>query len=131
MNQKPLFSLTEVSTPPGLLKRVLLAIEHKQRMARLWRIRISVAISAVSLAALIPASTALANSFALSHFTSYLSLLTDSAALTYWKEISVSILESVPAATLTMTVALVGVLLWSMRMAIRSISTNTIQLQHA
>lgn len=129
MNEKPLFTLSSVSAPQGVLERVLATIERKQRQSRLWRIRISVGASIASLAALIPVGNSLAQSFTASHFSAYVSLLGDSVALTYWKEISVSILESLPAAALTMAVALVGVLLWSMRTAFRSISNPA--LQHA
>jgi hypothetical protein len=124
MNEKPLFHLTEVAAPQGLLERVIATIQHKQRMARLWRMRISVGAGIASVAALVPVGISLANSFAVSHFADYVSLLGDSAALTYWKEISVSILESLPAALITMAIALVGVALWSMRTAIRSMGST-------
>ncbi len=130
MNEKPLFQLTDVVVPQGLLGRVIAHIQYKQQQSRLWRLRISVGAGIASVAALVPVGISLAHSFAVSHFSAYLSLLGDSAVLAYWKEISVSILESLPTTALALTIALVGVLLWSMCIAVRSITSQPV-LQHA
>lgn len=132
MNEKPLFSLTSISPRAGLLDQVIAVIQNKQYASRMWRIRVSVSVGTVSALALIPVGISLVNAFAVSHFGSYLSLVFSDTgmALSYWKEIAVSLLESVPAVALTMTLALTGVLLWSMRIAIQSLFTRSF-ISHA
>jgi hypothetical protein len=123
MNEKPLFTLAPVSPRSGLLQQVLFAVQEKQRMSRLWRFRTAVVLGIASIAALVPAGIALADAFATSHFGAYASLVfSDSAvAVSYWKEIGLSLLESLPVMTLAITLALVGLLLYSVRAMVRAL----------
>ncbi len=132
MEQKPIFNLNSVSPRAGLFEQVIARIHAKQQASALWRIRISVGVAVASIAGLIPVVKALATGFATSNFSTYLSLVFSdtSIALSHWREIGASLLEAVPAAALTMTLALVVVLLWSMRTAIRSFTTRSL-ISHA
>jgi hypothetical protein len=128
MNEKPLFSLTPVTPRPGLLQQVLFAVQHRQQASRLWRLRVAASIGIASIVALVPVGISLVHAFAASNFADYVSLLfSDTAiALSSWKVIGASLLESLPVLALTSTLALVGLLVYSLRSIGQSISTRPI-----
>lgn len=132
MNEKPLFSLTDISPRDGLFEQVVTGIQAKRQVARLWRMRISVTAGLASLAGLVPALISVVRSFATSNFGVYMSLIfSDTAiALSHWKAIGLSLLESVPAAGIAVTLGLVGIAVWSVRNAIRSMGSISI-IRHA
>ncbi len=112
-----MFNLTPVTARTGLLEQVISAVEHKQQVSRLWRLRVSVSVGIASVIALVPVVTSLVNAFAASNFGTYLGLVFSdtSVVLSSWRVIGASLLESLPAVALTGTLALVGVFLWSLR----------------
>ncbi len=125
MNKTPLLRLSPVPVPAGAAERVIAVVEARQKTSRLWRIRLAVSTGIVSLGGLVPVGISLVRDIASSHAGAYLSLVFSdtSIALSYWKEIGASLLESVPFLALTGTLALLGLLLWSLRLAARSIAT--------
>ncbi len=121
MNEKPLFSIASATPQPGALERVLAAVYARQRQSRLWRVRVFAVTAVLSIGALIPVAISVVNAFAASNFAAYVSLAFSdgSIAASYWKEIGASLIESLPAASLTLALALAGAFLWSLRGAVR------------
>ena len=132
MNEQPVFSLSPVSPREGFLSQVLFVIEQRQKAARVWRIRISVSAGILSVAALIPVGISVVQAFAASHFGAYVSLIFSDTATVFssWKEVGALLLESLPFAIVTLALGLFGVLAYSVRIAIRSISTTPL-ISHA
>ena len=98
--------LQPIDPPARLYHAILAAIAMKRR--RMARIRFGAGIltGTSAIAALLPASYYLYTSVIESGFTRYISLLGSDGdlALTYWKELALSLLESLPV------IALLGVL---------------------
>jgi predicted anti-sigma-YlaC factor YlaD len=126
MNEKPLFLLNEINPPAGLFEHVVAKIQAKQHSSRLWTMRISLAVGLASIISLVPVTASLIRSFATSNFGIYASLIfSDTAvALSHWKDIGLSLLDSVPADSIALTVGLLVVALWSARAAFRSMVTT-------
>lgn len=126
MNEKSLFSIPSAAPRPGALERVLASLYARQQQSRLWRVRVFAATASLSVIALIPAAISLARAFAASNFAAYVSLaFSDSSVLaSYWKEIGVSLVESLPAVSLMLTLALIGTFLWSLRGMVRFTSNR-------
>jgi hypothetical protein len=94
-------------------------LEHKKARAMFW---VYSTISALSFVGLFPIIKLLVSRFAQSGFYEYLSLaFSDSRALTYWKEIILSITESIPMTSLILFLALVFILILSLRFMVRNI----------
>lgn len=108
-------------------KKVLLAIYRKQEQMRLWRVRTFALAAAGAAVLLVPVIHSLIIAFGNSHFGSYVSLLfSDGAiALSYWKTLGTSLVESLPVLNIAYTLTLIGILLWSVRAMIRFMEKTT------
>jgi hypothetical protein len=121
-------------TPESLRERVLLAIEHAQaRQARNWRIAWGTA-AGLSFSTFAFSIWYAAKVASVSGFTSYLSIIfSDSAsALGLWKELGLSLIESLPVVGLGILLASTLSILWSLRKFARTPAhVTTIPLAHA
>ena len=87
-------------------------------------------IGIISLAGILPAWKALSNDLAQSGFYEYLSLAfsRDGLILSYWKEITFSIAESMPLMSLIMLLLLIFVLFFSLKYTARQIIKSQLLL---
>jgi hypothetical protein len=121
MDKKSLFTIPSYAPRPGTLDRVLAAVYARQQASRLWRVRIFATTAALSVGALVPMAISMVNAFSTSNFATYVSLIFSDVSVvsSYWKEIGASLIESLPAVSLMLTLALVGTFLWSLRSMMR------------
>lgn len=121
MDKKALFVIPSYAPRSGALERVLVAVSAKQQASLLWRVRIFAVTAVLSVGALVPMVISLANAFSTSNFTTYVSLIFSDGSVVslYWKEVGASLLQSLPAVSLMLTLALIGTFLWSLRSMIR------------
>jgi len=124
MDKKALFTISATAPRPGAAQRVLIALYAKQRESRLWRVRIFATTAFLSVAALVPVAISLVKAFAASNFAVYVSLIF-SDGISYWKEIGASLIGSLPAVSLMLTLALLGTFLWSLRVMARFSTTGS------
>jgi glucan phosphoethanolaminetransferase (alkaline phosphatase superfamily) len=124
--KKPLFSTIAATPDQALFGKILQAIRQKQQHSRLWRIRIFASSAALSLVALVPVVSSLIAAFKASNFGIYLSLIFSDGGFffSFWKEIGASLVESLPVLTVAVTLALIGILLWSVRGMVRFMNTH-------
>lgn len=109
--------LPDTPLPAGLKARILVRIRAAtERTARMYR-RVFATLAALSAIAFIPTGMYAMQEFSQSAFFSYLSLLfTDSgAALSNWRVFSLSLLESIPVASLVVGLSVILVFLISVR----------------
>ena len=103
----------------GSILLVISAKERKSARIKLWAYSI---IGAFSFAGLFPSVKLLLSQFSQSGFYQYLSLaFSDSRAVSYWKEITLSITESIPMTSLILSLALVFIFILSLRFIARNI----------
>jgi hypothetical protein len=121
--QENLYTIfTEVSPPHGLYEAILRRVALAERR----HARISVGFFGFATfvlgAALVPAIQYAITQLYASGFYDYFSLLfSDSSfALTYWREFSLSLVESLPALALLLVIPLVVALVWSLRRTVQT-----------
>jgi hypothetical protein len=121
---KALFIQSEnIELPQGLLGSVLVCVRLEQKKSA-RRELIFVGSTAVgSLIAIIPVSFYFLTSFFQSSFYQYLSLAWSegSGVLAFWKEISMSLAESLPIFSIVTLLFILVVLLWSVARTTRDI----------
>ncbi len=121
--------LHTIETPVGLLGIVLARIQREQ--ARLARLRVTFysfgTILSLSAGSLVTVS--LARSLRASGFYDYASLALsgDSTFLTYWRELGLSLLESVPLVTVLTLLFVLLILVWTSANTL----TNVRKIAHA
>ncbi|MDE1924632.1 MAG: hypothetical protein KGH79_00405 [Patescibacteria group bacterium] len=118
-----LFTLLAEATPPrGLYEAILARIEEAKRTQARVRSGIFGIVAVLSGAALVPAVQYALAQFYASGFYDYASLLLSdrSLALTYWREFSLTLLESLPALALLFVIPLVVALVWSLSRTIKT-----------
>ena len=120
----------EISIPKNLVDNIVLRIEkesHKE--AKLRAISLSL-VSVTSLLISIPIISSLITSFTQSGFYNYLSIIfSDSdVAITYWKEILMSLAESLPVIGITSLFVVMAIFTWS---TIKAASETKTALQTA
>lgn len=99
----------------GLEKDIINKLHKLEKRELLLRQGMYSTISFISFFGIIYSSMYVYNNVASSGISSYLSLIfSDIEALTYWKELSLSILESLPFLGFTVGFAVLGVFLWSL-----------------
>ncbi len=101
---------------PGLpekIYRVIIARRDKKAQITFWSYSIA---SILAFAGLIPAVITLAREFALSGFGKYLSLAFSGGG----KALLLSIIDSLPTASIILCLALIFALLWSLRVAVQT-----------
>jgi hypothetical protein len=121
-----LFERFEVKDPPvGLLDKISLSISKETAGRALWaRTVISGVLSLAALAALVPSWLITQSEIYQSGFSQFLSLLLSdtNTVMAFWKEFSLSLLESFPVAGTIAVLGSVLILLISMRFFVRDIN---------
>ena len=124
-NLEKLFALVEDREPsPDFLARVNLAVDRAERRHLFIRAAGFITMALVSIGALIPSWYELQSEIAQSGFVKFVSLLTSDFNLvtTYWKEFSMSIIQSAPIFGITAVLASTLLLLISLRFVARDLS---------
>ena len=118
---KNLFQKASYHPESRLSDGILLAISKKEiKMTRIkfWG---SSTIGVVSFIGLFPIIGRLISDFSQSGFYQYITLIfTDNIAINYWKEISLSIAESIPMTSLTLSLAVIFIFTISLRYMARN-----------
>ena len=114
--------IQEVATPEGLFEAILARIDAARRRHAQTYLALRAGLALLSLVVLVPALQYAASQFAASGFFSYLSLaFSDSATMTtYWRELGLSLLDSLPSIALIAVIVPAGLLGWSVVSAARS-----------
>ena len=98
------------------------------REKRFGRIKLYIfsLIGSVSLLGLVPAFEALFNEFARSGFYEYFSLVFSSGGnlFSYWKELVLSLVESLPLTDIIFSFSLIFIFFWSLRYVLKQIINN-------
>ena len=128
MNKDSIFSIPSIAPSKGLLERIVRAMHQRQEQSRLWRVRIFAGSAALSVVALVPVISNLVTALKASNFGTYVSLLFSDGGmfLAFWKEIGASLIESLPVIAVAGTLALLGVLLWSIRSMVRFMNNRLV-----
>jgi hypothetical protein len=101
----------------------ILKKERKNTHIKLWAYSI---VGVFSLTGVIPAFNLLLSNFIQSGFYQYLLLaFSDSQAVLYWKEITLSIIESIPMTSLILFLVLVFIFILSLRFIARNIRVRS------
>ena len=117
-----LTKVPHVEPPAALRSRIMLAIDREQLKLARRTLAATITTSVASLVALVPAVWFTWTELAASGFYQYISLLqTDwTIALTSWKELSLSLLTSLPLTGITIILAVILALLAATRTAVRT-----------
>jgi len=124
---KALFTQSEnVELPQGLLGSVLVRVRLEQKKSARRELVFVGSTAVGSIIAIVPAFSYFVTSFFQSSFYQYLSLAWSegSGALAFWKEISMSLAESLPIFSITVFLFILVVLLWSVARTTRNIKTG-------
>jgi hypothetical protein len=101
---------------------ILLIIEAQEKRNARINLWIYSTIGTFSLVGLFPVIRLLISDFAQSGFYEYLSLaFSDNRALLYWKEVNLSLTESLPMTSIIFSLALVFIFILSLRFIARNI----------
>ncbi len=116
----------QVEPPPELLPRLIACLrlaERQRARHRAWIFGFSTALSLVATAGL---GINLAKGFAQTGFSSYLSLLLsgDAAILSYWRELGLALIDSLPAMGLLIFLAAATILTWSGTRALTALGNS-------
>ena len=122
--EKLIRRLCTPSPPAHLLGAVLLRIRYEQRRLRARNVFLFSFATGVSLLALIPTLPIAIADFSQSGLGKIFSLLVSEpgTVVTFWQDFSLSILESLPAVSLILTLSIVLVFLASLRSLLNNIS---------
>jgi hypothetical protein len=117
MNNKTLF--TEINPPEGLTGAILWRIEAERRRVARFRFISMGAVAGLSATAMVPMAQYTMAEFYQSGFYQYSSLLLSDGGsiLTYWREFTITLAESAPLLGITLSLALVFVLVGSLQSA--------------
>lgn len=101
--------------PPSLEAKVIIRLRAAKRRAYTQRLAGWATLTLSSFVALIPAFNYLITAISTSGFYQYLNLaLTDQTVFTtYWRELALSLTESIPIMAITGVLTLLAVLLWT------------------
>ena len=100
---------------PGLEQDIIKELHKLERRKLFFKQGIYELISIISFLSIIPATVYIIDSFSNSSIYEYISLIfTDIETLSYWKELSLSLLESIPFLELAIGFGVLGIFLWSM-----------------
>ena len=124
-NHKSLFTyLKPAEPPPYLLDKIMAGIRHEQGSLKIKvRFVLSLFAAVTMAAAFVPVWNSLQNEAAKSGFMQFVSLLFSdlNSVLVYWQEYGMSLLESIPFASLTGFLGIIFVLLFALRYFIHDI----------
>ncbi len=118
-------SLPSHNPPHGLETAILSRIRRAEKNAARTRFVLLTSLATSSLFSMIPSVTYLLNSFSQSGFYHYLSLIiSDNTVLAlYWKELTLSLIESLPLLGLIAFLSATAVFVWSGTKALRDART--------
>jgi hypothetical protein len=130
MLQDSLDSLTRISTLPDtsaphyLTARIIERVSFLRRRTAVIRACIFGSVSLISLTALMPVIQYASDEFYLSGFMDYINLFFSDhdVVLNSWREVSLTLLQSLPALPLALGCALVTLFIWSLSLGTRHIS---------
>ena len=102
-------------TLPGLEQNIINKINKIEKRKLFVKQSIYGLVSLISFAGIIPAVSYVLKSLSTSGLYEYISLIfSNTETLAYWKELSLSILESMPFLGLAMGLGVLGIFLWSL-----------------
>jgi|SRR3989339_998318 len=122
---KKFSNLVQIDPPKGLYENILAEIKHKKiRSARIWLSFWSFAFSGLSIFLISTAQNAFYQ-ISQSGLLKYLSLIVSDwdMALTYWKELALSIVESTPLLEITLVLSTILILLVVLKLLTKNIKT--------
>ena len=131
---KTLTNLIKSSQAPSPRSGLDVSIKHELHKLerRSLRIRTSFlgVLSLFSLSALVATFFSLGRTLATSGFSNYLSLIVSDSSIitTYWKEVSLSLVESLPMLSVALLLLALGVFIWS---SAKTLSNAKVMLQTA
>ena len=133
--QKLLNNLGGKPAPEDLYQAVLLRVATEQRRSVRRRFAMAVGSLVASVSAGVAAVLVLANSLTASGFWKFISLVFSDGAtvMTYWREFSLSILESFSVPEMLATLACVFAVMVSLKFLLKNKNafSNNLQLQYA
>lgn len=111
-------SIKHINPPQGLEKAILHLIYKKERFSMVLQSGLSV----LSFVAFFPLGAILIENFTKSSFSDYLSILFsgDGTLTTYWQELTLSIIESLPILSITIFLGVGIFFLYSLNKAIKN-----------
>ncbi len=114
--------LAQVEPPEGLGGEILVRVKAEEKKLERVRIFVFGGSTVVSFGFSLWTVTYLIGSFQQTGFWQYLSLLffENGAILTYWRELSLSLAESLPVTGLVITLVSIGFFIWSSANALRN-----------
>jgi hypothetical protein len=125
MNKHPTLheTLACVEAPEGLCASVLSRINGAKRRSAQWHAALFGLSTVASVAVLIPTLEYTSEQLYASGFYEYASFVVsdNSLATTYWREFSLSLLESLPSIALLLLLPIVAMLVWSLIRLVRNV----------
>ena len=114
---------TEVSLPPELFSSVLVRVRLEQKRAARKELAFVGTLALGSATSAIPITTSIFSSLSQTSFYQFLVLIFSDGLdmLTYWREILMSLAESLPIFSITIFMTVLVVLLWSVARTARDI----------
>lgn len=130
-NYQKLFGLDQRPAPEKLYKAVLLRIGLEKKRDEKRRFIVAGFSLTASIFAVVPAVLSLANSLAASGFWKFVSLLFSdgSLVLTYWKEFSLTLLESFSVPEMILTLVCVFAIALSVKFLFKNKSAFSVNTQ--
>lgn len=115
----------EISVPGNLINNIVLVVDQKAKQTVGFKTLGLILVSFVSVATSVPIISHIFTSFTQSGFYNYLSIIfSDSdVALVYWKEILISLAESLPVIGIVGLLTVTAIFVWSILKAV-SITKN-------
>ncbi len=109
-------SIKHINPPQGLENSILIVIARRERFSMF----VQSGLSVLSFIAFFPLGSILVHNFSTSSFSQYMSLLFTNEIGTYWQELSLSIVESLPILSIVLFLSVGIVFLYSLTRAIRN-----------
>jgi cation transport ATPase len=115
--------LAAIEPPKGLCEAILTRIESAKRRGARVRSGLFALLAMASGVALVPVWQYTTEQFYASGFSEYLTLIASdrSAVLPYWKEIGLSLIESLPSIALLVLIPILAALLWSLVRLVKNV----------
>jgi ABC-type spermidine/putrescine transport system permease subunit I len=112
-----------IEPPQGLYEKIIMRIHHEERVLVFRRIMIFSTTLAISILAFIPSLKMLLSDFSHSGFLSFFSLaFSDSSAImAYWQSFAMILLETLPALSLALVLAIILTFLQSAKSLAKNI----------
>lgn len=109
--------LRDLEPPADLFSAVLLRVAYARRRAAFFRLAARGSVIVASAMVAVPVLRYASAEFYASGFFSYLSLVFSDvpAATQYWRELSLSLIESLPSLAILMVIAIGLALFWALR----------------